>query len=170
MIKTRRWPIAAIFPFLLAVMVMIGSSHSLALPYVSASMPLCLMMIIYYWSIYYPELLPSWSVLLLGFIEDALWGRLFGVGALIYFSLSVILKLQRRHLVKESFVIVWLSFSFFLIPVAVAMYLIHSLHYQMIFLDFMILVQIGVTFVLYPLMHRLCQLVHSRVAGGWFDA
>lgn len=69
------------------------------------------LLIIYYWSIYRPTLLPAFLVFLAGLFLDIMGGGPLGVNALIFFAVHRIVTDQRSFLLGQSFLMIWLGFG-----------------------------------------------------------
>lgn len=69
------------------------------------------LMAIYYWSIYRPTLVPSWFVFIAGSLIDLLSGLPLGLNALIFVLTQWIVADQRRFLMGQSFLMIWVGFA-----------------------------------------------------------
>lgn len=76
---------------------------------ISVDIPL-IMMVIYYWSIYRPTLVPPILVFLAGVFFDALSGWPIGVSAFIFLLLRQSVSGQRLYLTGQPFIVIWLGF------------------------------------------------------------
>ncbi len=115
----------SLFPFALALILVMAGMVPLRLPELSPIVPLLGLVAVYYWSIYRPDLMPGWAVFLLGLIQDLLSGGPIGVYALVFLLMSTAVGAQRRFLGTGSFAFVWAIF----LPVAgVAFFLMWALY------------------------------------------
>ncbi len=83
---------------------------------ISISMPLSItidvpfiLMLIYYWSIYRPTLLPPILVFIMGGCLDLLSGWPLGINAFIFLVLRQLVSSQRIFLSGQPFIVVWLG-------------------------------------------------------------
>lgn len=76
--------------------------------------PLVTPMVVYFWSIYQPKNLPYIAVFLLGLLKDVLENNLFGISALCLLLFQVMVRSQRKYIVNNNFIVVWVGFIFFL--------------------------------------------------------
>jgi len=65
---------------------------------------------VFFWCCYAPGLLPNWFIFLLGLVQDSLQHIPIGLSSLLYLLLAQLIIGQRRFLVRESFLGVWLVF------------------------------------------------------------
>lgn len=86
------------------------STVSLSLP-ISGSfeMPL-VFIVVYYWSIYRPTLIPVWLVFVAGLAFDLLSASPIGLNAFIYIILRWIVVDQRLFLGSQPFIMVWIGY------------------------------------------------------------
>lgn len=69
------------------------------------------LMAIYYWSIYRPTLLPALIVFLAGCAIDLMGGLPLGLHALVFVATQWIVTDQRRLLMAQPFVVIWIAFG-----------------------------------------------------------
>lgn len=87
------------------------NSVSLSLP-ISGSLDIPFnIMVIYYWAIYRPRLLPPWLIFLAGIAFDSMSGMPLGMNAFIFLALRWLVVDQRLFLMGQSFAMVWLLFA-----------------------------------------------------------
>ena len=73
--------------------------------------PAFALMAVFHWGIYRPELMPVFSVFLLGIFADALYGTPFGLHPLVYLGVYGAVTFQHGFFMDKSFAVVWLAFS-----------------------------------------------------------
>lgn len=73
--------------------------------------PLLTLSLIYYWSIYRPDLLPPWVIFSLGIFQDIMGCCFIGQSTFLYLCFYGFVLLQRRYLINLSFETVWIIFS-----------------------------------------------------------
>ena len=65
---------------------------------------------IFYWCVYRPNIIPSVLLFIYGVIWDVFSGNIIGITSLCFILIRVFLKSQRQLLVKQSFLTIWGSF------------------------------------------------------------
>ena len=78
----------------------------------SLLMPFIVQMVIYYWSVYRPQLLPYFMLLLLGLFKDIIDNNIIGMNALSFLLFQAIIISQRRFIINRAFIVVWAGFAF----------------------------------------------------------
>ncbi len=84
----------------------------LAIPFAQSLKPDFALMAVYYWAVYRPTLMPPAMTFVLGIILDFLTGSPAGFYALTYICAHWITRDQRRFLMGQPFITLWLGFSF----------------------------------------------------------
>lgn len=97
-------------PKITALLVIFASVVPLHIPGMSSFLPLFNIMMVYYWTIYRPDLFPVWFIFLLGLMQDALYGTPLGVYALLNMATWMMIVSFREYFSKESFFNVWAKF------------------------------------------------------------
>ena len=98
-------PYAAIFALL--ILNIVATSYPMT---GNIKSPLFLM-VIYYWSIYRPTLLPVLVVFLAGCAIDLMGGLPLGLHAFVFIIAQWIVTDQRRFLMAQPFVVIWIGFG-----------------------------------------------------------
>ncbi|MDH3235761.1 MAG: rod shape-determining protein MreD [Alphaproteobacteria bacterium] len=91
------------------VLVLVALMH-LPVPGFAELAPMLPVMAIYYWSLHRPELLPFWTVFLIGLVIDALTGGTLGFNALMLLLVSAFMRPQQRYLAERGFAVHWVIF------------------------------------------------------------
>ncbi len=73
--------------------------------------PLLSLSFIYYWSIYRPDLLPPWSIFLIGILQDTMGCCFLGESAFLFLCFYGFVLFERRYLINFSFNTEWAVFS-----------------------------------------------------------
>jgi rod shape-determining protein MreD len=84
---------------------------TLSLPFSDSFEVPLMTMVIYYWAIYRPTLIPAWFVFLMGIAFDLLSGLPVGLSAFVFVGLRWLVSDQRLFLMGQSFVTVWLGYA-----------------------------------------------------------
>lgn len=81
-------------------------------PYLAEVKPQLPLIVVFYWILYRPTLMPPMVILLAGLVLDALSpGLPIGTHAVSYLLITGILKPRRRGLVGQPFAVVWVGFA-----------------------------------------------------------
>ena len=147
-------------PKILAIMLIILSFIPMGMPGISYFVPMIDIMIIFYWSIYHPKLLPQWFVLIMGILSDILFGQPIGMTSLSNLIFREITVSRRRFLIKEPFMTVWLNFALFSFGIACMRWMIASFIFHRFFSIDAAAVQWVLTASLYAWMHWLLGKVY----------
>lgn len=73
--------------------------------------PAFLLMAVYYWAIFRPDLLPGWVAFVVGLIYDAVAGLPLGVTALVLLLTHGVVASQRRFFLGNTFIVAWSAFA-----------------------------------------------------------
>ena len=83
----------------------------LGLPGISDVVPMMVMMAVFYWSVYRPDLLPAVVVFVLGLIQDILLGSPIGLMALTLLAMHGVTLTQRQAFLGKPFFVAWIGFA-----------------------------------------------------------
>ncbi len=72
--------------------------------------PAVVLISIYYWTIFRPDLLPTPAVFAIGLVQDVLTGTPLGVNALVLLLVFAVVLGQRRFFLGKSFLVMWWGF------------------------------------------------------------
>ncbi|KLN62046.1 hypothetical protein WH96_00400 [Kiloniella spongiae] len=97
-------------PFTITLLLTVLFLVPLRIPNLAEVVPSILLISVFYWTLYRPDLMPIWAVFGLAFIHDLLSGILLGVGPLILLLFCLALNGQRKFLVGASFSALWINF------------------------------------------------------------
>jgi rod shape-determining protein MreD len=89
---------------------------------------------IYHWTIYRPNLLPVFTVFILGLMQDFLMGTPVGVNVLVFLTVYGIVLSQRRFFAEKSFIFYWFGFAVISLLASFESYLLGSI-WNSAFLD-----------------------------------
>lgn len=108
--------------------------------------------VVYFWSLYRPELFSITATFATGLIHDALAGLPIGVTSLVLLLVRNLLVTQQRFFLARSFPVIWACFML-LAPVALlCRWLLVSLWWGTLFPLSPIAVELLLTLALYPLI------------------
>lgn len=97
------------------------------IPAYSALPPAFMLMVVYHWSIYRPDLLPPSAIFLMGIVHDLLAGELLGVTALVLLLARAVVVRYRRWFPDRSFPFVWGGFTLLTAAAILVLWILHSL-------------------------------------------
>jgi rod shape-determining protein MreD len=98
-------------PFVLAVVLVILSIVPLGFPGYAAVMPIFSLIAVYHWTIYRPELMPSYAVFVIGLLQDLVTAAPIGLSPLLLLITRAAVSSQRRFFVGKLFPFVWWGFA-----------------------------------------------------------
>jgi len=98
-------------PLALLAFLFLLSIVSLPFPVVHAIKPAWILMVIYYWSIFRPTLMPPSLCFFTGLLLDLVSGLPLGVYAIIFTLVQWIVRDQRRFLMGQAYFTIWCVFS-----------------------------------------------------------
>jgi rod shape-determining protein MreD len=89
--------------------------------------PAFLLMGVFFWSLYWSQAIPLWSLFLIGFALDLLAGGLVGLNALCFCMVSLLILSQTRFLKAQNWLVIWVSFM-------VAVVLVLSIQFLLVYM------------------------------------
>lgn len=79
----------------------------------SVLLPFFSLITIYFWTIYRPNNLSYFSLLVLGLLKDVLENDVLGLNALCFIVFQAMIKSRRKYIINNSFNIIWFGFTLF---------------------------------------------------------
>ena len=125
--------------------------------------PLFLALSVFYWSVYYPKLMPYWAIFCLGLLSDALNIMPLGFSSLLYMLLRVVVMSQRGVLLRQMFWGVWCGCSILLLGVVIARFGVLEFFYGTAPPVSGFVVQWLFSTALYPLLHAVFHRMYSSI-------
>ena len=98
-------------PFGLSLLLVILSVVPTHFPGYAQIAPVLALVSIYHWAIYRPNLLPLFSVFILGLLQDLLSGTPVGLYILVFLTVYGVVLSQRRFFAGKSFTMYWFGFA-----------------------------------------------------------
>jgi rod shape-determining protein MreD len=120
------------------------------LPYLGQVTPVFVLITIYYWAVYRPDLFHPSSVFLVGLLYDAINAFPFGTSALVFVALHQFALSQRRFFVGHSFFMLWTGFALTALLAMAAHWTILSLWYLKMMPVVTPLLQLLLTILVFP--------------------
>lgn len=114
-------------PAVLTVILLAVSQVPLQIPNAGPVFPDIILIAIYYWTVYRPDLMPFWMVFLIGLLQDLLGGDALGVSSMIYLAVYGAVAAQRRFFLTRSYSMIWAGFVIVGAGVVVLSWLLHVL-------------------------------------------
>lgn len=84
--------------------------------------PALTLMLVYFWTIFQPHLLPPPAVFIIGFVQDVLTGAPIGLGTLVLLAVQQFVLRERRVFTARTFVIAWFGFAVVALIATIAMW------------------------------------------------
>lgn len=134
--------------------------------------PFLTVCVVYFWTVYRPDLLTPLAVFVIGVALDATGGLPLGLTALSLLIARALLMSGQRFLLRQPFPVVWAGFLLVVLAVATLRWLLASLFWGRVFPLEPVLFEAGLTFACYPpigwLLARLQRrlVVAPHAAGG----
>ena len=150
-------------PSLITGGLVILSVLPLHIPSYSSVVPSFALMAVFYWSLHRPDLLPTFTVFLVGILYDILTGGPMGVQACVLLGVYWVTGLQRQFLLGKSFLVVWWAFMMIAAAAAVLQWIIMSLIFATLIIPLPALFSFLQTAALYPLFARVFIRVQSTL-------
>jgi rod shape-determining protein MreD len=132
----------------------------------SAIMPLIHLVPIYIWSVLHARHMPVWSTAMIGLVVDSAVGLPFGLSALIYCSLIILIRSQRKYILKEGFMGMWGYFSLMILLTQLSFWIILSFMYGQTAPIANALLQATFSILAYPLLHGLLYPLVDKIADS----
>ncbi len=97
--------------YIILILLTLFMMSNWVLPYFSVLKPQIILIIIFYWTLYRPGMMPYWVIFLAGLLLDIANPILpLGTHAFSYLLIAGILRPRRRMLMGQPFVMVWITF------------------------------------------------------------
>ena len=150
-------------PFLLAIITFAFSIGAVRSSAFSSVRPEVLAISVYYWSLFYPALMPYPAVFVLGLIEDEITGGLFGISALLLVLMKYITSRWLKGLLRRGFAKIWIGAGLVLALATVIRFTSHVMQSGHLPSFAEPVLQLSFSILLYPLLHVLLSWVHGII-------
>ena len=128
--------------------------------------PLFIVMVIYFWTVYRPSLLPPVFVFLLGVLMDLMMAWPLGISAFVYTGIQWLVRTQRRFLMGQSFFVFWGGFMLVALLAGIAHWGLFCL-LNLTFINILpVFFNIGVSIFLFPFILLPLFLIHKLLNLG----
>lgn len=108
--KIDRWT-RMLLPGLLALVLILVGMVPIRLADLTPISPWLLLILVYFWTVHRPDLLPVWGIFALGLLSDLLSGGPVGPGTFTLLLIYAVVRAQRRYILPHSFVVQWIVFA-----------------------------------------------------------
>jgi rod shape-determining protein MreD len=125
--------------------------------------PFSTLCVVYFWSLYRPDLFGAAAAFATGIVYDALAGLPLGLTALILLLVRQLVVVQQRFFLARSFPVVWCCFLLLAPAVEIARWLLVSLWWGRLFALAPVLLSLLLTIALYPLASLLLTRIHNAI-------
>lgn len=119
--------------------------------------------VVYFWSVYRPDLFTAGAAFATGLVYDALVGLPLGLSSLLLLLVRHLVVTQQRFFLARSFPVIWACFVLLAPAIAMLRWLIVSLWWWHPFALPPLLMELVLTIALYPLASWLLSQVHNRL-------
>jgi rod shape-determining protein MreD len=126
--------------------------------------PLTTVCVIYFWTLYQPDLMTPLAVFVVGLVLDAAGGMPLGLTALSFLIVRSALLTGQRFLVAQPFVVIWACFALVVTAVGAVRWLLASLWWSHLFAVQPILLEAVLTVAIYPVIGWLLARVHHHLS------
>ena len=125
--------------------------------------PIIPLVVVFFWSIYSPDYLPSPSVFIIGLLQDLLMGGPLGLWAVVYLVTQYAVSSQRAYFLGREQKVVWLGFALAAGVASLILWLVMSLMSGVLLPIGALAAQMAATVLIYPLFGAAFRELHSRV-------
>jgi rod shape-determining protein MreD len=120
--------------------------------------------IVYFWTVYRPDLLPPLALFVIGVVLDAVGGLPLGLTALALLLLRGFLLSGQRFLLAQPFAVIWACFLPVVLLLAALRWALAVLFWGRLFPVEPLLIEAGLTVAAYPLVGWLLTGLQRRLA------
>lgn len=150
-------------PMGITILLLLISILPLRIPEYSLIKPSFVMIPVFYWSIYRPDLFGQISAFSIGLLLDLLEGCPLGVNAFVFLMIYTLVLTQRRFFIGKPFGVSWWGFSIVAAGAMLGQWFLVSLIYGQITPINIVVFSYLFTVGLYPIVGWLCAKVQSSV-------
>jgi rod shape-determining protein MreD len=156
---------ARLLPVATIVFAAVISVLPVKIPGYAALTPMFILMAVYHWTIYRPDLLPPLALFAIGLAEDLLAGSPIGVNALILLLARSAVLAYRRYFINRMFPFVWSGFTLLTVVVMLVLWALHCL-IDLSLLDFRnTVIRATLTIAIFPLASFLLGRAQRALMG-----
>ncbi len=101
----------AVSPFAVTVLLALFSVIPQRAPDIAPVMPALVLIAVYFWSVFRPDLMPFWAIFLVGVVQDLLTGIPLGAGIVPLLLVHGYIGTQRRFFASATMPMLWIVFA-----------------------------------------------------------
>ncbi len=150
-------------PLALSLVILLLGHVPFGLPGGISVTPFLPLICVFYWTVHRPDLMPAWSVFILGLLHDLISGGAFGVGTFVLLAAYGLVASQRRFLVSFSVPLLWLSFAVVALLAALVVWVLTMIITGLLLSPAPLAYQYVLTVALYPLLAWIFARTQRRV-------
>lgn len=150
-------------PTALTILLVLLASLPWGLPHFALLCPMVGLIAVYYWTVHRPDLMPAGGAFAIGLVTDVVSGAPLGLDAFVLTLAHAVTRANRRALMGESFLLVWLGFVAVAAGAGAACWLAASLFWTALLSPRSLIAQLAVTVAVYPLAAQLFALAQRRL-------
>ncbi|SNT72460.1 rod shape-determining protein MreD [Amphiplicatus metriothermophilus] len=150
-------------PTLLGLLGVLLLALPLRLFYGGVPTPILPLVVVFFWSVYAPDFLPSPSIFAIGLLQDFLTGGPLGLWPAVYLFTQYIVLSQRSYFLGREQRVVWLGFAFAAAAASVILWLAMSLLSGVLLPIRGLAFQMATTALVYPVFSGAFSHLHRRV-------
>lgn len=117
--------------------------------------PIFLLIVIFYWSVYRPTILPPVLIFIIGLVQDLIYEYPLGLHSILYLCVYFLITRQRIYLMGQSYLNLWFFFSLTILSFVSIEWLFFSVRYFQIFGGTSLFFSALITIFLYPIVSLL---------------
>ena len=151
-----------IVPILLSALLILISASNDGAVYDYTFTPSIAAVCVFYWVFTYPDLIGSLTVFVIGFISDVIFLQPLGIDSFSLLVAYLLTSYQRDDVIKYGFFVVWGFFAYFLFIFFAVKMMVAYVYLGEIFFSFNIVLQFILTFLTYPVCHRILALLRFK--------
>ena len=125
--------------------------------------PFTTLCVVYFWSMYRPDLFTAGAAFATGIVYDALAGLPLGAAALMLLLVRQMVVVQQRFFLARSFLVVWFCFLLLAPAIEIARWLLLSLWWGRVFAFQPVVLSLLLTIALYPVASMLLTRIHNGI-------
>jgi len=160
--QTRIWGSKSA-PSLLLLLTVVMSGTPFFVPLQSMPQIYFSWMVVYYWSLFRPNVLPFILLFVAGLIQDIMVGFPMGVSALSFLLIRIVVTVCRRFITAHQFWVVWAGFAITTLTLVVMTWSIMNVffdhHGDILAMFLMVLLN----WIIYPLCHVGCNILYVKL-------
>lgn len=153
----------SILPLATALAALLFDLLPLPVPGLERASSFSILCVVYFWSLYRPDLVTATGAFAAGLVYDAVCGLPLGLTSLSLLLVRNLMVTQQRFFLTRPFPVIWACFILLAPVVVLARWLIACIWWGHLFPLAPLLFELVVTMALYPPVSWLLGRIHNRV-------